>query len=198
MADIADNLSACSAIVVDSNPTSRSILVSQLREFGVGNVAQASRTSDARRQLEFRSYDFVLCEHHFAAEAVSGQDLLDDLRRNQLLPFSTIFIMITAEATYAKVAEAAESALDGYLLKPHKASQLAERLRQARIRKVSLQEIFSAIEEEEFERAAQLCMERFEYLSPKACFGCTLRAWVQSCSCAWAAMQMPKPCTKRW
>lgn len=162
MADIAENLSACSAIVVDSNPTSRSILVSQLRDFGVGTVAQASRTSDARRQLEFRAYDFVLCEHHFATEAVSGQDLLDDLRRNQLLPFSTIFIMITAEATYAKVAEAAESALDGYLLKPHKASHLAERLRQARIRKVSLQEIFSAIEEEEFERAAQLCMERFE------------------------------------
>ena len=162
MADFEDNLSSCSALVVDSNHTSRSILVSQLRDFGVGTVAQASRTADARRHLEFRSFDFVLCEHHFATEATSGQDLLDDLRRNQLLPFSTIFIMITGEATYAKVAEAAESALDGYLLKPHKANQLAERLRQARVRKVSLQAIFGAIDEEEFERAAQLCLERFE------------------------------------
>ena len=93
---------------------------------------------------------------------MSGQDLLDDLRRNQLLPFSTIFIMITGEATYAKVAEAAESALDGYLLKPHKATQLGERLRQARVRKLSLQAIFSAIEAEDFEGAAKLCMERFE------------------------------------
>jgi predicted Zn-dependent protease len=166
MADFEDNLSACSAIVVDSNPTSRSILVSQLRDFGVGTVAQASRTADARRQLEFRAYDFVLCEHHFAAESMSGQDLLDDLRRNQLLPFSTVFIMITGEATYAKVAEAAESALDGYLLKPHKANQLGDRLRQARIRKVSLQEIFGAIEEENFELAAQLCMDRFESKGP--------------------------------
>ena len=56
----------------------------------------------------------VLCQHHFANEASSGQDLLDDLRRNQLLLFSTVFIMVTGEATYAKVAEAAESALDGY------------------------------------------------------------------------------------
>jgi tetratricopeptide (TPR) repeat protein len=93
---------------------------------------------------------------------MSGQDLLDDLRRNQLLPFSTVFIMVTGEATYAKVAEAAESALDGYLLKPHKATQLGERLRQARIRKLSLQEIFSAIEAEDFEAAAKLCLHRFE------------------------------------
>jgi CheY-like chemotaxis protein len=162
MAGAADDLSSSSALVVDSNPTSRSVLVSQLREFGMGTVVQTARLLDARRQLEYRKFDVVLCELHFSGETMSGQDLLDDLRRNQLLPFSTVFIMVTGEATYAKVAEAAESALDGYLLKPHKANQLGERLRQARIRKVSLQEIFSAIEAEEFERAAALCMERFE------------------------------------
>ncbi|MEY3445338.1 MAG: hypothetical protein RIR45_93, partial [Pseudomonadota bacterium] len=162
MAAFDENLSLCSALVVDGNPTSRSILISQLRDFGVGTVAQAARATDARRQLEYKSFDFVLCELHFPGESTSGQDLLDDLRRNQLLPFSTVFIMITGEATYAKVAEAAESALDGYLLKPHRATQLADRLRQARVRKASLQEIFGAIEEEEFELAAQLCMDRFD------------------------------------
>ena len=162
MAILEDDFSACSALVVDGNPTSRSILVSQLRDFGVGTVVQAARAVDARRQLEFRAFDFVLCELHFANEASSGQDLLDDLRRNQLLPFSTIFIMITGEATYAKVAEAAESALDGYLLKPHKAAHLGDRLRAARVRKLSLQGIFTAIEKEAFEEAAGLCMERFE------------------------------------
>ncbi len=157
-----DDFSNCSALVVDGNPTSRSILVSQLREFGVGSVVQCARAADARRQLEFRAFDFVLCELHFADEASSGQDLLDDLRRNQLLPYSTIFIMVTGEATYARVAEAAESALDGYLLKPHRAIDLGERLLQARVRKVSLQDIFTAIENEDFEEAARLCMERFE------------------------------------
>lgn len=157
-----DDLSASMALVIDSNPTSRSILVSQLRDFGMGTVVQCTRLVDARRQLEYRSFDVVLCEHHFSGEASSGQDLLDDLRRNQLLPFSTVFIMVTGEATYAKVAEAAESALDGYLLKPHKAAQLGERLRQARIRKISLGNIFAAIEAEDFEGAASLCLQRFE------------------------------------
>ncbi|WP_240538510.1 response regulator [Rhodoferax sp. PAMC 29310] len=162
MAGTADDLSSSSALVVDSNPTSRSVLVSQLRDFGMGSVVQCARLADSRRQLEYRKFDVVLCEHHFAGETASGQDLLDDLRRNQLLPFSTVFIMVTGEATYAKVAEAAESSLDGYLLKPQKANQLGDRLRQARIRKASLQEIFTAIESEDFERAATLCMERFE------------------------------------
>jgi len=157
-----DDLSSCVALVVDPNPTSRSILISQLRDFGMGTVVQTARLVDARRQLEYRKFDVVLCELHFPQESMSGQDLLDDLRRNQLLPFSTVFIMVTGEATYAKVAEAAESALDGYLLKPHKATQLGERLRQARIRKLSLQEIFSAIEAEDFEAAAKLCAQRFE------------------------------------
>jgi DNA-binding response OmpR family regulator len=149
MATRDDDFSACSALVVDDNQRPAPSWWGSAH-FGV-KVMQAARAVDARRQLEFRSFDFVLCELHFADEASSGQDLLDDLRRNQLLPFSTIFIMITGEATYARVAEAAESALDGYLLKPHKAVHLGERLRQARIRKVSLQGIFSAIEAEDFE-----------------------------------------------
>jgi len=157
-----DDLSTSSALVVDGNPTSRGILVSQLRDFGMGTVVQTSRLVDARRQLEYRKFDVVLCELHFQGDTMSGQDLLDDLRRNQLLPFSTVFIMVTGEATYARVAEAAESALDGYLLKPHRASQLAERLHQARVRKASLQDIFMAIEAQEFEAAAQLCVQRFE------------------------------------
>ncbi len=157
-----EDFSTSQALVVDPKPTSRSILVAQLRDFGIGKVVQCARLVDARRQLEYRKFDVVLCEHYFSLESISGQDLLDDLRRNQLLPFSTVFIMVTGEATYTKVAEAAESALDGYLLKPHKATHLGERLKQARIRKISLHEIFQAIEAEDFETAAMLCVNRFE------------------------------------
>lgn len=161
-----NELAACTALVIEGNPTSRAILVSHLRDLGLQTIVQAARPSDGRRKLEYQTFDFVLCELHFAEESSSGQDLLDDLRRSQLLPFSTIFIMITGEATYSKVAEAAESALDGYLLKPHKASQLWERLQAARQRKLSFQEVFAAIDEEQFEVAARLCMERFESKGP--------------------------------
>ena len=166
MASPEDDFSTARALVVDSNRTSQAILVNQLKEFGVGSVTQCTRVADARRQLEYNTFDIVLCELHFERGSVTGQDLLDDLRRNQLLPFATVFIMVTAEASYARVAEAAESALDGYLLKPHTAANLADRLQQARQRKTALQAIFSAIESEEFERAANLCLQRFESRGP--------------------------------
>lgn len=161
-----DDLSNTRALVVDPNPTSRSILVNQLRDFGVPRVEQCTRAIDARRILEYRSFDIVLCEQYFAPGETTGQDLLDDLRRNQLLPFATVFIMVTGEASYAKVAEAAESALDGYLIKPHTATRLGERLYQSRQRKAALQEIFTAIEAEDYALGAQLCMQRFERRGP--------------------------------
>ena len=154
------------ALVIDGNPTSRSILVSQLRDYGVGKVSQAHRVMDARMKLEHRQYDFVLCEQQFHDGAQSGQGLLDDLRRAQLLPFSTVFFMVTGEASYSSVAEAAESALDGYLLKPFNAATLFERLHVARVRKAHLKPIFSAIEASEFTAAATLCMDRFRSRGP--------------------------------
>ena len=161
-----EDFSSCSALVVDGNVTSRAVLVAQLRDLGITQITQCTRTADARRQLEFQHFDFVLCELHFADAAPTGQDLLDDLRRDNLLPFSTVFIMVTGEATYIRVAEAAESALDGYLLKPHKAAQLEQRLLLARRRKLSLQPIFSCIDTQDISGAAQQCLARFQRKAP--------------------------------
>ena len=149
------------ALVVDGNPQSRSILVSQLKDLGLGTVTHCARLVDARTKLEFAPVDLVICEQYFERESLTGQDFLDDLRRNQMLPFYTVFVMITSEAAYSKVAEAAESALDAYLLKPHTAAGLAERIALARDRKLSLKDIFSAIEAKRFEDAAAICKERF-------------------------------------
>ena len=155
-------LVSCKALVIDANPTARSIQAAQLRDLGVGTIVQCGRVQDARRQLEAREFDIVLCEQDFHGGNYSGQDLLNDLRRAQLLPFSTVFVMVTSEASYAAVAEAAESALDSYLLKPHTAHALAERIQQARHRKKILKDIFIAIDEGQFDIAAQLCVRRFE------------------------------------
>jgi CheY-like chemotaxis protein len=164
--ELSEDVSNTMALVIESNPGMRSVLAAQLRDYGVKRVVLCARIADAREHLENRKFDFVLCEQYFREANESGQEFLDDLRRNQLLPFSTVFLMITGEATYSKVAEAAESALDGYLLKPHKASQLYERLQSARVRKVALQDIFTALEADDYKRAASLCLARFKSKAP--------------------------------
>ncbi len=156
------DIHTCRALVIDGNPTSRSVLTAQLRDFGVGTVVQTGRVREARNVLEHRQFDVVLCDYHFDNSEMSGQDLLDELRREQLLPFSTVFVMVTGEASYAKVAEAAESALDGYLIKPHNAASLGERLREARQRKRVLRQIFENIESGDLAVAAALCQARFD------------------------------------
>ena len=60
------------------------------------------------------------------------------------------------------MAEAAEAALDAYLIKPYTSANLAERLASARQRKRVLKGIFEAIEAEDFDTAANLCLARFE------------------------------------
>jgi DNA-binding response OmpR family regulator len=150
------------ALVVDANPTSRSVLMQNLRSFGFGTVKQASRVVDARDMLEHRRFDLVICDYHFDQGDESGQDLLEELRREQMLPYSTVFVMVTGEATYAKVAEAAEAALDSYLVKPFSANTLFERVKEARQRKRVLKDIFEAMEAKDFESAAALCLARFE------------------------------------
>jgi CheY-like chemotaxis protein len=150
------------ALVIDGNPTSRSLLAAQLRDFGVGTVQQTGRVHEARSILELKTFDIILCDYHFDNSEMSGQELLDDLRRAQLLPYSTVFVMVTGEASYARVTEAAENALDGYLLKPYTAVNLGDRLAQARNRKRVLKNIFEAVEAREFARAAALCKARFE------------------------------------
>lgn len=157
-----ETIQSASALIIDSNSNSRSLMSAQLRDLGVGTVKQTPRVKDARVMLEHQTFDIVLCDYHFDMSDTSGQDLLDELRREGLLPYSTVFVMVTSEATYAKVAEAAEAALDAYLIKPYTSANLAERLASARTRKRILKDIFEAIENQDFETAATLCLARFE------------------------------------
>jgi len=164
-------MAGSTALVVDGNSASRSVLVSLLREFGVAEVAQAQRAQDARRVLERQRFDIVVCDYHFEGEPVSGQDLMDDLRLAHLLPLATVVVMISAEAGHAKVAEAAEAALDAYLIKPHTADALRQRLIDARLRKRALKDVISLIEKEGYLEAAEMCQVRFDTRGP---------AWLQA------------------
>jgi CheY-like chemotaxis protein len=150
-----DDFTACSALVIDANDVSRRTLAGMLRNLGVGRIEQAARPQEARDMLDIRGHDIVLCDYHFPDQPVNGQELVEDLRQSGLLPLRTIVVMISGESNYGVVAEAAEVALDAYLLKPHTEAALRQRLLQARARKQALHGLLQLIEQEAFEPAAQ-------------------------------------------
>jgi len=168
------------ALVVDGSAGSRGVIVQMLRSLGFRHVRQAQRLRDARDLLEVRRFDLVVCDHdlHTGGDGGDGggQALLDALQRSRPLPQATVFVMVTSEATYAKVAEAAEAALDGYLVKPFTAQMLAERLREARQRKRTLKPVFDALQAHDDAQAAALCIERFMKRQPYALYGARLGA----------------------
>lgn len=179
-------MKASTALVIDGNNASRSAVMAMLRDFGVAEVSQARRPHEARRVLEHHRFDIVVCEYHFDGESINGQDLMDDLRLAHLLPLSTVVVMISTEAGQAQVAEAAEAALDAYLIKPHTAEALRQRLVQARQRKRALKDVFALVDAESHLEAAELCQAKFEARGP---------AWVQAARIGaelWLRLQKPQ------
>ena len=171
MGPLDPEIGASTALVIDGNNASRSVLANMLRDFGVSEVVQARRAQDARHLIEQRRFDIIVCDFHFEGEPVSGQDLMDDLRLARVLPLRTVVVMISAEAAHAKVAAAAEAALDVYLIKPHTAEALRQRLFDARQRKRALSDVFALVEKEAYAEAAEMCQLRFESRGP---------AWLQA------------------
>lgn len=158
------------ALIVEDSALLRSVTTAQLREAGVGQVVPCTRLQDARVILERERFDIVVCNRDFADSEMSGQDLADELRRERLLPPTTVFIMVASEATYAQVVEAAEAALDGVIVRPFTAATLVDRLVEARQRKRSLADILKALESGEDEVAFARALRRFQEGQPYALY----------------------------
>ncbi len=154
------------ALVVEPQATMRSILSAQLRDLGVGHVTAVQRTRDARLALERGPFDIVLCSREFEGMPDNGQDLLDELRRENQLPHSTVFIMLCSQVSYHEVIEAGESALDGLIVRPCSATALEARLLEARKRKRELAPVLQALDAGQDEQALALATRRWVAQQP--------------------------------
>lgn len=158
------------ALLVEGNALLRSVTAGQLRDLGIGHVSIASRPRDARLLIEREPYDIIVCNREFDGQPHGGQDLLDELRRENQLPHTTVFMMVTSEAYYHHVVEAAEASLDGILVTPFKAGALSERLREARQRKRELADILRALDTGKLEQALALANQRWLEDKPYASY----------------------------
>ena len=158
------------ALLVESNVLMRSVAAAQLRDVGVGHVSQTSRIKDARLLIEREPFDIVVCNREFEGLDDNGQDLLDELRRENLLPHATVFLMVTSQAKYHHVVEAAEASMDGILVRPYTSGLLADRLREARQRKRELADVLQALDSGHNEVALARALKRFQEQLPYATY----------------------------
>jgi CheY-like chemotaxis protein len=147
---------ALSALVIDDIGAMRHALRSQLQWMGMNSIKCVADAEEALAAIEITRYDLILCDYNLN-KATSGQHFLEYLRHEHLLGAKTIFVMVTAEAEYAFVANAAEFAPDDYILKPCPEKKLRTRLERLFDRRNFLLPALTAMDDKNYLQVVSEC-----------------------------------------
>lgn len=164
-------------LVVDDQPLAREALRSIAQTVGAFIVEFAANYPDALYRIRNNTPDIILCDY-LLGDGRSGQQLLEELRRFDLLPDETIFMMVTGEQSYEQVVSAVELVPDDYIIKPFSPDKLLLRLERIAQKKLFFGRYYREKRNKEFAAAlatlqAQAATEgarpyRFEILRQKA------------------------------
>ncbi|NDY95326.1 chemotaxis response regulator CheY [Wenzhouxiangella limi] len=120
-------------LVVDDFSTMRRIVKNVLRELGFNNIKEADDGAPALQILKSSKIDFVVTDWNMPG--MDGLSLLKAIRADEKLK-SIPVLMVTAEAKREQIIEAAQSGVNGYVVKPFTAQTL----------KVKMEKVFERIE----------------------------------------------------
>jgi two-component system, chemotaxis family, chemotaxis protein CheY len=109
-------------LIVDDYSRMLRIIRNLLRQLGYQQVEEASDGADALEKLRQKPFSLVISDWNM--EPMSGLELLRQVRADPALA-TLPFIMITAEAREAKIAEAEQAGVSAYIIKPFGAEALS-------------------------------------------------------------------------
>ena len=139
-------------LVVDDLPLAREALRTIAQTAGAFSVEFAANYQDAIYRIRNNVPDVILCDY-VLGEGRSGQQLLEELRRFNLLPDETIFMMVTGEQSYEQVVSAVELVPDDYIIKPFSPDKLLFRLNRIMTKKQFFAEYYREKRAQEYARA---------------------------------------------
>lgn len=150
------SLRSLTALIIEPQSGMRANLHNMLNLCGITKIDHAVSSGTAIRPLKARSYDLILCEYDLG-DGQDGQQLLEDLRHNKLIPLWTIFIIVTAERAYERVVSAAELAPTDYILKPFTADNLMDRIGRAIDKRTAFLPVYHLMEHGNLQEAIEIC-----------------------------------------
>ncbi|MBK9351079.1 MAG: response regulator [Sulfuritalea sp.] len=146
-----------SYLLIEDSETMRVWLRNTIVNAGGVKIDVSDSYNDALYRIRNRgNYDVVLCDY-ILSDTRDGQQLLEEVRRQKLLPQSTLWIMITGERKYEQVFSAVELAPDDYLIKPISPDTLHERIGRAWDRRQALKGATDLFDGERYDAALALC-----------------------------------------
>lgn len=112
-------------LIVDDFSTMRRIVKNLLNDLGYSNTAEADDGHTALAALHAAPFDFVITDWNMPG--MTGIELLRAIRADDKLKTLPV-LMVTAEAKREQIIEAAQSGVNGYIIKPFTAQTLEEKL----------------------------------------------------------------------
>lgn len=112
-------------LVVDDFSTMRRIVKNLLRDLGFTNTFEADDGKTALPMLKDGNYDFLVTDWNMPG--MTGIDLLRAVRADPKLVNLPV-LMVTAEAKREQIILAAQTGVNGYVIKPFTAATLREKI----------------------------------------------------------------------
>lgn len=143
-------------LIIDDFPGMRSMLKNMLEIYNPDSITDAVNGEEATQLISENHYDVILCDYNLG-DGKDGQQVLEEAKEKDLIPYSSIYIMTTAENTAEMVMGAVEYIPDGYLSKPFTKEVLISRLKRLVEKKENLREISLAIQQRDYVSAIEIC-----------------------------------------
>ena len=102
-------------LIVDDTAVLRNIMKVQLQRMGFSQIHEAQDGSAAMKILHTQKIDLVISDWNMPV--MNGFELLREIRANKFLQ-DILFILVTAEATEARISMALQLKVDELILKP--------------------------------------------------------------------------------
>ena len=148
-------------LIVDDQKAFHIMLRTMLSNQGAKNISFTDSAESAVKLAQHREFDIYLIDYNLGS-GKNGAQLLDYLRKNQLIPRTALCFIITGDNNKEMVLTAIEKSPDDYLMKPFSQVQLLNRLSKASQKKMALADIFEALEQKEYPKAISLCKAKIE------------------------------------
>lgn len=145
-------------LLVDRHASARDVLRQMLTGLGVSHIHGAGSASEVLRQVKSNRFDVIFSDY-VLEDGRDGQQLLEELRVQQLVSRATVFIIVTSERSLRNVVSVAELTPDDYLVKPFTAENLLSRLARALYRKQALGRAWQLYESGALLNALTACEE---------------------------------------
>jgi DNA-binding response OmpR family regulator len=148
-------------LVVDDLTEVRALYKRMLRSFGVRDLDTAATADQTMELCNNHNYGMIICDYNLD-DSRDGQQILEELRHMQMLKYTTLFIIITAETSREMVLGAIENQPDDYITKPISQKLMRTRLDRALLKHEDLFAIKLCMDSKNFSKAIKLCDEKIQ------------------------------------